>query len=202
MDHREIERWYRLRLIKRAAVYLVLTAIVGLGAAYALRYPWQPDPGPALPSNTRPGISIDDFSYSSPGAHPFELKAATARVTTDLDQVSLKKLRLVYKPGEEDSIVLTAESGELDKRTRSVQAKGNVVLRMRSFVIRANEISYSDKERLVEAACPITMEGKDLRVSGRGFKLWLKDRRAVIQHDVLTSLYNVKWVEPGKPLPM
>ena len=202
MNHKEMERWYRLKSIKRAAQFLALIVIVVLAFGYtASRYfrDKAPEFGPAT---TEDGIRIDKFVYSSPGAHPFELEAASARVSNSLDKVTLGKTKVTYRRGSAGEIVLTAESGELDKGARTVRAKGNVVVRMKGFVIRADEIEYSDKERIIAARSRVFLDGGDIRVIGKGLKLFVDRQEVRIERDVKTRLLNVKWVEPGRRLPM
>ncbi len=203
MNHKEMERWYRLKSIKRAAQFLALIAIVVLASGYtASRYFRDKTQEFSGPVTTEDGIRIDNFVYSSPGAHPFELEAASARVSNSLDKVTLGKTTVTYRRGSAKEIVLTAESGELDKEARSVRAKGNVVVRMKGFVIRADEIEYSDKERIIAARSRVSLDGGDIRVTGKGLKLFVDRQEVRIERNVKTRLLNVKWVEPGQRLPM
>jgi len=203
VNQKEMERWYRLKNMKKTAQVLVLIGIVILASGYAASRYFRPnDQQFAGSSATENGIRIDNFAYSSPGAHPFELEAATARVSNSLDKVNLGKTKVTYARGSTREIVLTANSGELDKGSRSVRAKGNVVVRLKGFVIQADEIEYSDKDRIIKASSRVSLNGRDIRVTGKGLKLFVDRQEVRIEQDVKTRLLNVKWVEPGRRLPM
>ena len=203
MNHKEIERWYRLRNVKRASQLLVVVLVVLIVCGYTVSYFMRdsPDmiesPGPA-----DGGIRIDNFSYSSPGAHPWELQAATAFVSESLDRVVLKGPKVVYQGGAGGKIFLTAKSGRLDRKSRNVSAQGDVTVEYENFLFSTGEIDYSDEKLLAETSSPVSVEGGDLRLTGKGLKVSVEREEVIIEHDVKARLFNVKWVEPNGRLPM
>jgi LPS export ABC transporter protein LptC len=203
MNHKEIERWYRLRNLKRASQFLIVVAVVLLVCVYTVSY-WM-RPGPDLveaPGPANGGVRIDNFSYSSPGAHPWELQASTAMVSESLDRVDLKGPKVVYHGGAGGKILLAAKSGKLDKKSRNVSARGDVTIEYENFLFSTGAIEYSDEKRLAETSSPVSLESGDLRLTGKGLKVSVEREEVVIEDDVKARLFNVKWVEPKGRLPM
>ncbi len=203
MNHKEIERWHRLRNIKRASQLLVVVALVLIACGYMVsRFVRSSPDMPDAPGPADGGIRIDNFSYSSPGAHPWELQAATAMVSDSLDRVVLKGPKVVYQGGAGGKIFLTAKSGRLDRKTRNVSAQGGVTIEYENFLFSTGEIDYSHEKLLAETSSPVSLESGDLRLTGKGLKVSVEREEVVIEDDVKARLFNVKWVEPNGRLPM
>ncbi len=202
MNQKEIERWHRLRNIKRAAQVLVIAtvALVVSGYVALIIFPDQ-DPAKsfvAKPIDPNAGMSIEGFSYSSPGAHPWELEAASAVASESLDKVSLGRPRVVYHGGLGGKIFLTADKGNLDKKSNNVIANGNVTIRYEDFVFTTGDINYSQDKKTAETDSAISMQGTDFHLEGKGLKMSVRDEEIVIEQDVRARLLNVRWLEPGK----
>jgi LPS export ABC transporter protein LptC len=201
MNHKEIERWYRLRNAKRAAQVLVLVAIVLLVTGYVADRLVRPD-GDVFPSSPAEGITIRNFSYSSPGAQPWELSASSATVSESLDRVALTDFQVMYPGGKGGKIYVTAKTGFLDRKSKNVGADGEVTIRFEDFVFTTDRLEYFHERRVAETTAEVRFEGGGSRMTGKGLTLSIEDERIVVEEDVQASLYNVKWVEPGQRLPM
>ncbi len=203
MNHKEIERWHRLKNLKRAAQVLAVGVVALLVVGYLLsrffghrEEEFQPPPGMAT------GIRIDKFSYSSPGAHPWELEASSALVSDSLDRVTLKDPKVTYRGGDGGHIVLSASTGELDRKSRNVSLEGNVTIRFKDMVFEAAQMSYSHEALSAQTVSDVSLKGDSLSLTGKGLKLLVESEQVVIEDDVNARLFNVKWVEPGRKLPM
>ncbi len=203
MNHKEIERWHRLRNLKRASQLLVVIAVVFIVCVYAVFYAVRPVPDPVEPPGpTNGGMRIDNFSYSSPGAHPWELQASTAMVSESLDRVELNGPKVVYHGGAGGRILVAAKSGKLDRKSRNISAQGDVTIEYENFLFSTGAIDYSDEKRVAETSSPVSLESGDLRLTGKGLKVSVEREEMVIEDDVKARLFNVKWVEPNGRLPM
>lgn len=203
MDHREIERWYRLRNLKKASQFLMIAAVLLLLSGYGVsRFLIQRPEEFHSPATDVQGIRVDRFSFSSPGAHPWELEASTALVSDSLDRVVLTDPKITYGGEGDSDIVLTAKSGELDRKRRNLSAEGDVTIRYKDFLFKAGEIEYSQKDLVAQTSSPVTARGDALLLTGKGLKVLVKKKEVTIEQDVKAVLYKVKWVEPGRKLPM
>jgi LPS export ABC transporter protein LptC len=204
MNHKELERWHRLRNIKKTSQFLVVAAVVVLFGGYVASriFAVPPVSFPTPVVENGPGMRIDNFSYSSPGTRPWELKACTATVSRELDIISLVKPEVVYQGGRGGEILVSADSGKLDKNNRSVLAHGNVTVSYKDLLFSAGEIDYSDATKTAETSSPVALEGGDLRVTGKGLKVSIESEEMVIQHDVKALISNVQILGAKGKMPL
>jgi LPS export ABC transporter protein LptC len=204
MNHKELERWHRLRNIKKASQFLVVAAVVLVIGGYAISRLSSESPATFVPPavNKGDGMRIDNFSYSSPGVRPWELKASTAMVSEKLDNVSLVKPEVMYRGGRGGEILVSAESGKLDKNNRNVFAEGNVTVSYKDLLFSAREIDYSDETKTAETKSPVVLDGGDLQVTGKGLKVSIESEEMVIQHDVKACISNVQILGAKGRLPL
>jgi LPS export ABC transporter protein LptC len=200
MNHKEIERWHRLRNIKRAAQVLVIFALALVVSGYAVSriFPNTENTFVSKPIDPKNDMRIEKISYSSPGAHPWELEAATVEGSAALDKVRLIQPRVVYHGGRGGKIFLTADTGNLDKQSNNVFAKGNVTIRSENFVFTTGDMNYSQDKKTAETDSPVALEGVDFRLEGKGMKMSVQDEEIVIEQDVKARFLNVRWTEPNK----
>jgi LPS export ABC transporter protein LptC len=193
MNHKEIERWYRLKKIQKASQIIVILAIFLLAGGYATSK-WFQEPGEKFIS-TKPDDSdmrIENFSYSSPGVHAWELKAKSAAVSQAMDNVDLIKPQVKYRGGQGGEILLTADKGNLDKNSRKVTAQGNVMVAYNDLSFTTGQIDYLDDKKIAESPSIVCLDGGDLKVTGKGLKVAVDSEEMVIEHDVKASISNVR----------
>lgn len=204
MHHKELERWYRLRNIKMAAQVLIVMSMVFAGGAYLVARFWSaaeekmwPDPPHTA------GIRIENFSYSSPGAHPWELRAHGAEVSEGFDVVKLWQPNVTYKGGHGGEITLHSRSGELDKKNRSFSARGAVTIRYQNFVFVTEHIEYSHEQLRAETSSTVSLtSGEDMVLTGKGLKVSVEQEEMIIEEDVKATLFKVNWVNTRGKLPL
>ncbi|MBI5569831.1 MAG: LPS export ABC transporter periplasmic protein LptC [Desulfomonile tiedjei] len=200
MNHKEIERWYRLRNIVKACKVLVVVSV-------ALCLIWLVVPGfpKPKPDFSRPdptaGMRIEHFSYSAPGPRPWELRADAAVVSQSLDRVQLTRPTVLYPVGAGREFVLKAKTGELDKNSQQVTARGDVSVKYGDFLFKTDELRYSGKTKTAETSSLVTLNGPDLHATGKGLTCPIDENEIVIHQDVRCTIFNVKWMGSGGGLP-
>jgi len=203
MNHKEIERWYRLRNMKKVAQVMVLVTVAVLVVGYTASRALKNTPEPMkLPAGCETGIRIDNFTFSAPGANPWELKAVSALVSESLDKVALNNPTVIYEGGKGGKIHLTAKCGQLDRKSSNVAGQGEVAIRYRDFVFATGSINYLHERKQAETSSQVSLEGGDLSLTGTGLKFSIENEEIVIEQDVRARLYDVRWVEPGQKLPL
>jgi LPS export ABC transporter protein LptC len=203
MNHKEIERWHRLKNLKKAAQFLVVIAVLFLVAGYAVSrfVNKKPDDFPS-PAVSETGIRIENFSYSAPGAYPWELKAASATVSDSLERVELKDPQVTYLGRAGEDIVLSAQHGKLDRKSSNFSAEGDVTIAYRDFLFSTSRIEYSEKDRVAHTDSPVSLKSPDLVITGRGLRLSVSTKEICIEDQVKAILYNLKLLGPGQKLPL
>lgn len=203
MDHRHIERHYRLKNLKRASQILVLGALLmlvsGLAASRLVMDKADDFRASRVSSN---GSRIGDFTFSAPGFPRWDLQATSAQIADTMDNVKLTLPKIVYYGGLGGAIYLAAESGNLDKKTGFVTVKGDVKIRYKDFEFTSNDVNYSEGSLQAATSSPVSLNGGNLKLTGKGLKLSVEKEEIQIEHEVRASLFNVKWVGPGRKLPM
>ncbi|MGO9118231.1 MAG: LPS export ABC transporter periplasmic protein LptC [Desulfomonilaceae bacterium] len=204
MNHKELERWYRLRNIKRASqLMIVLCSVLAVSGYVVSAWLIRPDPSQSdsfIPSDA--GIRIENFSYSVPGPRPWELRAPSAIVSESLDEVTLQEPRIIYHAGPGGRISLASQTGSLHKKTLSVVARGEVTLTYKDYIFRSDEMNYSHEKLSASTSSSVFFETPDLSLTGTGMTMNLENEEIVIENDVKARLFNLKWVESKGRLPM
>jgi LPS export ABC transporter protein LptC len=203
MNHKEIERWHRRKNIMRACQILAGVAVVLIVASYVGSSLWN-DNRDDYVSVRKPGegMRIENFSYSSVGAQPWVLQAAQAVVSESMDKVLLNLPAVTYPGGSGDKIFLNSLTGQLDKKNQDVIARGAVTIRFRDFLFSTDEVHYLHGKLLAETTSPVSVEGTDLRVTGKGLTLSIEKEEVSVEEDVKTQLFNVQWVGSNGRLPL
>lgn len=203
MNHKEIERWYRLRNIIKACkvlvVVLLASCLIWLVASGFTRP--KPDDSYRSDSAESGGMRIEHFSYSAPGPRPWELQADTAVVSQSLDRVQLTRPTVLYPAGAGKEFVLKAKTGELDKNSQRVTARGDVRVNYGDFLFKTDELHYAGKTKTAETSSPVTLKGPDLHATGKGLTCPIDDNEIIIHQDVRCTIFNVKWMGSGGGLP-
>ena len=203
MNHKELERWYRLRNIKRASQFMILLCSALVVSGYAASVYFRPNPSQltsSIPSDA--GIRIENFSYSAPGPRPWELHAPSAVVSESLNEVTLQQPQVIYHGGEGGSISLASQTGSLNRKTLSVTARGDVTLKYKDYVFGSDEMNYSHEKLSATTSTPVSFQTPDLSLTGKGMSLSLENEEIVIENDVKARLFNLRWVESKGRLPM
>jgi LPS export ABC transporter protein LptC len=157
---------------------------------------------PLTPTSVEGRLNVKNFSYSSPGAHPWELAASSALVTEGLDRVKVTAPRVRYFRLEGGEVTLSAAEGELDRKTGDVTARGDVTVKYGGFTFKTSDLRYSQRRLTASTTSAVTLRGDSLLLSGKSFKLTLEPPQVMIEEDVEAQLYNVKWTEPGRKAPL
>ncbi|MFH1114542.1 MAG: LPS export ABC transporter periplasmic protein LptC [Pseudomonadota bacterium] len=202
MEHKELQRWYRLRNMRRGAQILILVAVVLSISGYAASLLVPRHDSFEQSENPQTVSRIDNFTYSTPGVNPWELEASSAVISDSLDKIELTDPKVVYHGGKGGTIHLSAKAGRLDRKSNNVSAHGNVIIRYKDMKFVTGEIEYSQANRLAETSSPVSVEGDDIRLTGKGLKVSIEDEEIMIKQDVQARLFNVRLAGPKSGLPM
>jgi len=203
MNHKELERWYRLRNIKRASQFMILLCLALAVSVYAASVYFRPNTSQfTSPMPSDAGIRIENFSYSAPGPRPWELHAPSAEVSESLDEITLQQPQVIYHGGEGGTISLASQTGSLNRKTLSVTARGDVTLKYKDYVFSSDEMNYSHEKLSATTSTLVSFQAPDLSLTGRGMSVSLENEEIVIEDDVKAKLFNLRWVESKGRLPM
>ncbi len=94
---------------------------------------------------------------------------------------------------EPKGIVITADTGDVDKATNRGVLYGNVITRLgEDLVIHTEDFTYSPEDNTVETDGPVTILGEQMKVTGDGFEVSLSGAKAVIKNDPVMEVTSDK----------
>ena len=97
---------------------------------------------------------------------------------------------------------MTAQTGDLDKKTGFVNAKGAVKINYKDFEFTSSNVNYSEGSLQAATSDPVSLNGDNLKLTGKGLKLSVEKEEVQIEQEIKASLFNVKLIDPGRKLPM
>lgn len=202
MNQKEIERWYRLRNLKRAAQILVLASVALLVAGYAVsRFLVETPQAVENTPDSSGKVRVENFSYSHRGVYPVEVWARVAVLSTSLENAELSSPSVTFRSKDGRKLILTAEKGEYDKKKGLVKASGNVKIQYEDLILTADEISYSMDEGMVWTESAVLLKGPSFQLEGGGLTLWLDTEKFALERDVRATFFGQKWmVSEGSPV--
>lgn len=203
MNHKEIERWYRLRNLKRAAQLLVLASVAMLIAGYAIsRVLIERNPVTEDTPTSSDDLRVENFSYSHRGAYPVELKARVGVLPATLDKGKLSYLTVTVKSKEGKKLILTADEGEFYKKRELVTASGNVKVQYEDLVLTADKISYAMDQGKVWTDSAVTLTGRQFDLEGGRLALWVESEKFTLEDGVQVTFSAKNWkLSEGTPAP-
>ena len=190
ITHREIERWYRLRNLRKASQVFVIISFVVMVAGYAVLRFIQPSQ-PAKDPDPKAINTVKKPYYSFPGPHPFDVRAKSAVVSESQDKIILNSPKITYHPDHGSEMILTAKTGELNRTTQNYSVKGDVCLKSDTFRIEAGQLGYSRENNLASTTSRITIKAKNMLLKGKQLKLWPDKKEAHIEQDVEATLFHI-----------
>ncbi len=90
-------------------------------------------------------------------------------------------------------VVITSDTGEVDKATNRGVLYGNVITRLgEDLVIHTEDFTYSSEDNTVDTDGPVTILGEQMKVTGDGFEVSLSGAKAVIKNDPVMEVTSDK----------
>jgi lipopolysaccharide transport protein LptA/LPS export ABC transporter protein LptC len=90
-------------------------------------------------------------------------------------------------------VVITADTGDVDKATNRGVLYGNVITRLgEDLVIHTEDFTYSSEDNTVNTDGPVTILGEQMKVTGDGFEISLSGAKAVIKNDPVMEVTSDK----------
>jgi len=128
---------------------------------------------------------IGDFSLSGfgdKGKKAWDLAGKSADIENDV--VKLKEVKGNHYEGK-DSISLTADTGDFNKKSGVVHLQDNVVITTASGAkLTTNSLDWDRKQQIVSTMDRVNLERSDMNLSGQGAKGQTALKQVVLEKDV------------------
>lgn len=202
MNHKEIERWYRLRYLKKAALYLIVGSLVVMTGAGVAHFFLVEDRPKAPAPIAEKGMGAKRFHYSVPGANPWEIEATAADMDRELNHLRLRGPKVRYKLDDGGVISLSARSGSWNKIDREVTASGDVSITFDQYRLNVDRAKYSEQSRTIQSPESVTVRAPNFELSGTGLTVCVDKKEFRVEHNVRTRLSNFSLTGRDGRLPM
>jgi LPS export ABC transporter protein LptC len=138
---------------------------------------------------TDANLELKDVSYSTLGADNFklwDLQARTARVFEEGKHINLEGLHITFYQRNGAHYQLSADTGELDMKTRNIRISGNVKARLPdNTTIETTSAFYDNTSRIITSSDPVSLTRGSLLMRGIGLT-------ADLNSETVSILKNVK----------
>ena len=179
------QSWRRFLGWRWLALWLSLAVVGGWGLA-AFRRPAPPPPkppAPAAPARMQ-GLSLTEIQD---GDKRWVLEAKKADFLKDKDEVSITGVKVeFFAPGEH--IKVKADEGLFQTKTRFLTLKGQVEMERGDLRIQTGLATYNPASRILAAPEEVLLTEPDLRVRGKGLRVWLAEKKLVLAQHGLTEV--------------
>ncbi|KAA0895342.1 LPS export ABC transporter periplasmic protein LptC [Oryzomonas rubra] len=176
--------------IRLALAILVITAIIGIVAAIALKGSHQaalPEPvSRQLPQNIDMAIHNARFYEVREGTAVWELVAKQAEYDKNGDVANLSDIRMEFaRTATAGAITVTAAQGTYSSKSRNVALRGKVHVVTETGVIFDTEtVDYVAARSLFRTSDKVAFRQQRLTLTARGMELDVKSQKARFLKDV------------------
>ena len=193
----------KLQTILAIGILCFVAFWIGLYAFRSQR-PSTPPPSQQPVSGQTPGnVGMKEINFSQviEGVKLWELKAEEVEYQKERNQVSFKKVTVIYFPKGEKPITLVGNRGQLNTQSKDIFIEGEVnVSSEAGFELKAPALHYEDGKRQVWTEGEISFKGPRIEVEGKGMamnldtqKLLIKQKaRMIFQHEFLNAVRDRK----------
>jgi LPS export ABC transporter protein LptC len=148
--------------------------------------------GKALPkiSEDSPDMRLEKIRFveDKHGRKTWELEAKSIQQYQDQNIVMLEEVKVTIYTEEGQSFVLSGRQGKIHQNTKDMELVGDVVLTSNDgYRLKTHSVAYHHHDRKVTTSDSVEIEGKQIRLVGRGMLVDLEARTFKILSQVKTQ---------------
>jgi LPS export ABC transporter protein LptC len=184
--------WRKLLQWQGLAGLSLLLALAFWGL-YAWTRPAPPPPPPPAPT-TETGGRMETLSLTEiqEGDKRWVLEATKADFLKEKMEVLITGVRVeFFGPGEH--IRVKADQGIFQTKTRVLTLKGNVEMRRGDMLVQTAKAIYQPNDRVLLAPEEVVLTQPTLRVTGKGLRVELAEKKLVLAQHRLTEVKTQGW---------
>jgi LPS export ABC transporter protein LptC len=135
------------------------------------------------------------------GKKSWELVADEAQYLQDDNQVVVRKPRTTLYMKDGEKVTVTGDQGKVEFAGKDLQKAtlhDSVEIRVRGFVIRANDAVYDRGTEKIVAMGPVTIVGEQVQVAGNDMTVFVKESRFELEKPVRVTL-SPKALQASRP---
>lgn len=122
------------------------------------------------------------------GRKTWELEAKSIDQYQERNIILLEEVRVTYYTKDGKVVFISGDRGEVNPDSKDMRLTGNVLLSLNdSYSLKTNSISYQHSSRKVITPDLVEMEGKHIRMEGRGMWIDMEAKKFKILGEVKTK---------------
>lgn len=142
-------------------------------------------------------VSIHDFHLeeSEAGKMSWQIKADLAEKMREKNIVRLHNLELVLFTKEGRKVIITGDEGLMDNEKKEMTVSGKDgnptrVLFDNGYLLTTATLHWTDADKVAQTDDPVTLEGKNLRLTGTGMRAKLDIQQVEVKSNVKAVIGN------------
>ncbi|MCE5212827.1 MAG: LPS export ABC transporter periplasmic protein LptC [Deltaproteobacteria bacterium] len=136
-------------------------------------------------------LQIKGFVYTEVGENnaKYEVKAETATYDKKQNLAVLDKIQITLTTSEGKIYVIKADQGQMLTDKKNIEIKGHVVIHSEEgYVFTTDYLKYNDAEKKFYTDAPVAMEGKKMKITGKGLTLFMNKNELKIPSRVRATI--------------
>ncbi len=183
----------KLKNILAIGILCVVAFWIGL-YAFRIRRPSPPPPKIQSEKGTPGQIGMKEINFVQVkgGVKLWELKAEAVNYQQVQNQISFKKVTLIYFPKDgEGPITLIGNLGKLDTKKKNVFIEGEVVISTSDgYELKAPSLQYEDDKREVSSEGKFSFKGPHIFLDGQGVSMNLDSQKVWVKKNARMTFYQ------------
>lgn len=179
----------RLKLILLGFIAMTLVGVWSLLWVNLQDQKRKADPKqiPKLEENVDQKLERIRFVEEKKGKIHWELEARTVQQYQKENMLLLKEIKAIYSSEDGRTFTLFGDRGKVYQDSKNVELIGNVILATSDgYRLKTDTLFYDHSKRMVTSPDPVELEGKEIRLFGRGISINLEEKTFKVLHQVRT----------------
>ncbi len=132
------------------------------------------------------GISIGEVHHTATkdGKTEWRLDAETAEYALGRQEVTFKRLKVVFYAEDNREITLTADKGVLKKETNDIEVVGNVLVLDQGFRLETESLDYKHGEKAIYTSEPVHVKSDSWELDAESMSMDLETRKTTFKGKV------------------
>ncbi|MFA5321771.1 MAG: LPS export ABC transporter periplasmic protein LptC [Smithella sp.] len=136
-------------------------------------------------------LQIKGFVYTEVGKNnaKYEVTAETATYDKKQNLAVLEKVQIMLTNSDGKVYEMKADQGRMFTDKKNIEIEGHVVISSdEGYVFTTDHLKYNDAEKKFYTDAPVAMEGRKMKITGRGLTLFINKGELKIPSQVKATI--------------
>ena len=181
----------KISILLASIAILLMAAVAAVFISYRNAMKDQESPLAELSENA--GVSIGEVHHTATrdGRTEWRLDAETAEYAPGKQEVTFRKLTVVFYPENDREITLTADRGVLKKETDDIEVSGNVLVSDEGLLLKTERLDYKHDKKVISTSEPVHVKSDSWDLEAESMSMELNTGKTVFEGKVKGLFNNV-----------